>query len=58
MFTRICKSIGAVVFAAFILGVAVSSLIHGNPLVLVVVIATVMLLVALADQDNNKAERM
>lgn len=58
MFTRICKSIGAVVFAAFILGVSVSSLIHGNPLMLVVTIATIMLLVAIADNDNKKSERM
>ena len=58
MFTRICKTIGAVVFAAFILGVSVASLIHGNPLMLVVTIATIMLLVALADHDNKKSERM
>ncbi len=58
MFKRICTSIGAVVFAAFILGVSVASLIHGNPLMIVLVIATIMLLVALADDDNKKSERM
>lgn len=58
MFTRICKNIGAVVFAAFILGVSVASLIHGNPLMLMLVVTTVMLLVALADDDNKKSERM
>ena len=56
MFTRICKTIGAVVFAAFILGVSVASLIHGSPLMIILVITTIMLLVALA--DNKKAERM
>lgn len=58
MFGRICKTIGAVVFASFILGVSVASLVHGNPLMLAVVIATIMLLVALADTDNKKSERM
>lgn len=58
MFKRICKTISAVVFAAFILGVSVASLVHGNPLMLVVVVATIMLLVALADDDNKKSERM
>lgn len=58
MFTRICKTIGAVVFAAFILGVSVASLLHGNPLMIVLVITTIMLLVALADDSNKKSERM
>ena len=58
MFTRICKTISAVVFAAFILGVSVTSLIHGSPLMLMLSIATIMLLVALADTDNKKSERM
>lgn len=58
MFTRICKIISAVVFAAFILGVSVASLVHGNALMIVLAIATVMLLVALADSDNKKSERM
>ena len=58
MFTRFCKTIGAVVFAAFVLGVSVSSLIHGNPLMIAVTIATIMLLVALADSDDKKSERM
>ena len=58
MFTRICKNIGAIVFAAFILGVSVTSLIHGNALMIMLVIATIMLLVALADNDNKKSERM
>ena len=58
MFTRICKTISAAVFAAFILGVSVASLIHGNPLVLVVTIATIALLIALTDDDNKKSERM
>lgn len=58
MFTRICKTIGAVVFAAFILGVSVASLIHGNPLMILLVVTTIMLLVALADSDNKKSERM
>ena len=58
MFTRICKTIGVAVFAAFILGVSVASLVHGNPLMIMLVIATVMLLVALADSDNKKSERM
>ena len=57
MFKHICETIGAVVFAAFILGVSVASLLHGNPLMIMLVIATVMLLVALAD-DDNKSERM
>lgn len=58
MFKRICETIGAVVFAAFILGVSVASLIHGNPLMIVLVITTIMLLVALANDDNKKSERM
>lgn len=58
MFTRICKTIGAVVFAAFILGVSVASLFHGNSLMIMLVITTIMLLVALADSDNKKSERM
>lgn len=58
MFTRICKNIGAVVFAAFILGVSVASLFHGNPLMIMLVVTTIMLLVALADSDNKKSERM
>lgn len=58
MFTRICKTIGAVVFAAFILGVSVASLVHGNPLMIMLVITTVMLLVALEDSDNKKSEVM
>lgn len=58
MFTRICKTISAVVFAAFILGVSVASLFHGNPLMILLVVATIMLLVALADTDNKKSERM
>lgn len=58
MFKRICATISAVVFAAFILGVSVASLIHGNPLMIVVVIATIALLAALADDDNKKSERM
>ena len=58
MFTRICKTIGAVAFAAFIIGASVGSLIHGNPLMIMLVITTIMLLVALADNDNNKSERM
>lgn len=58
MFTRICKTIGAVVFAAFILGVSVASLIHGSPLMLMLIVTTIMLLAALADDDNKKSERM
>lgn len=58
MFTRICKTIGAVVFAVFILGVSVASLFHGNALMILLVITTIMLLVALADCDNKKSERM
>lgn len=58
MFTRICKTIGAVVFAAFILGVSVASLIHGSPLMIMLVVTTIMLLVALTDSDNKKAEKM
>lgn len=58
MFKRICETIGAVTFAAFILGVSVSSLIHGNPLMIMLVVATIMLVVALADNDNKKSERM
>lgn len=58
MFKHICATIGAVVFAAFILGVSVASLIHGNALMIMLVAATLMLLVALADDDNKKSERM
>lgn len=58
MFKRICNAIGATVFAAFILGVSVTSLIHGNPLMIVVTITTIMLLVAIMDDDNKKSERM
>ena len=58
MFKRICNTIGAVVFAAFIFGVSVASLIHGNPLMIILVITTIMLLVALTDNDNKKSERM
>lgn len=58
MFTRICKTIGAVVFAAFILGVSVASLFHGNPLMIMLVVATIMMLVALDDDSNKKSERM
>lgn len=56
MFKHICKTIGAVVFAAFILGASVASLLHGSPLMIMLVITTIILLVALA--DNNKNERM
>ena len=58
MFTRICKTIGAIVFAAFILGVSVASLFHGNALMILLVVTTIMLLVALADDDNKKSGRM
>lgn len=58
MFTRICKTISAVVFAAFILGVSVASLLHGNALMIMLVITTIMLLVALADDNNKKSEKM
>lgn len=58
MFKHICATIGAAVFAAFILGVSVASLIHGNPLMFLMVITTIMLLVALADNNNKKSERM
>lgn len=58
MFKRVCRTIGAVVFAGFILGVSVASLLHGNALMIMLVIATIMLLVALADDDNKKSERM
>jgi hypothetical protein len=58
MFTRICKTISAVVFTAFILGVSVASLFHGNALMIMLIVATIMLLVALADDDNKKSERM
>lgn len=54
MFTRICKAIGAIVFAAFILGVSVASLIHGSPLMILLVVTTIMLLVALAKDIKNK----
>ena len=58
MFTRICETIGAVVFAVFILGVSVGSLIHGNPVMIILIITTIMLLVALADDNDKKSERM
>lgn len=58
MFTRICKTIGAVVFTAFILGASVASLLHGSPLMIMLVITTIALLVALADDNNKKSERM
>ena len=58
MFTRICKTIGAIAFAAFILGVSVVSLFHGNPLMILLIVTTIMLLVALVDDDNKKSERM
>ena len=58
MFKRICTTIGAVVFAAFILGVSVASLLHGNPLMIMLGITAIVLLVALADDDNKKSERM
>lgn len=58
MFKRICKAISAVVLAAFILGVSVASLVHGNPLMLAVIVATIMLLAALADDSNKRSERM
>ena len=58
MFKRICKTIGAVVFAAFILGASAASMLHGNPLMLMLVVTTIMLLVALADDDNKKSEKM
>lgn len=58
MFKHICKTIGVVVFAAFILGVSVASLFHGNPLMVLLTITTIMLLVALADDDNKKSDRM
>lgn len=58
MFTRICTTIGAVVFAAFILGVSVASLLHGNPLMILLVVTAIMLLVVLADDNNKKSERM
>lgn len=58
MFKRICKAIGAIVFAAFILGVSVASLFHGNPLMIMLIVTTIMLLVALVDDDNKKSERM
>lgn len=55
MFKRICATIGAVVFAAFILGASVASLLHGSPLMIMLVITTIALLVALADDDNKKS---
>lgn len=58
MFKRVCRTISAVVFAAFILGVSVASLLHGNALMIMLVITTIMLLVALADDSNKKSERM
>lgn len=58
MFKHICATIGAVVFAAFILGASVASLLHGSPLIIMLVAATLALLVVLADDDNKKSERM
>lgn len=58
MFKHLCATIGAVVFAAFILGASVASLLHGSPLMISLVITTLMLLVALADDDNKKSKRM
>lgn len=58
MFKRICTTVGAVVFAAFILGVSVASLLHGSPLMIMLIITTIALLTALADDDNKKSERM
>lgn len=58
MFKHICATIGAVVFAAFILGVSVASLLHGNCLMISLAITTIMLLVALTDNDNKKSEKM
>lgn len=58
MFKHICATIGAVVFAAFILGVSVASLLHGNALMIMLVITAIALLAALADDDNKKSERM
>ena len=58
MFNHVCRTIGAVVFTAFILGVSVISLFHGNALMIMVVITTIMLLAALTDYDNKKSERM
>lgn len=56
MFKRICTTVGAVVFAAFILGVSVASLLHGSTLMIMLIITTIALLTALA--DDNKSERM
>lgn len=58
MFKHICATIGAVVFAAFILGTSVASLLHGSALMIMLIITTIALLVALADDDNKKSERM
>lgn len=58
MFKHICATIGAVVFAAFILGASVASLLHGSPLMIMLIITTIALLVSLADDDNRKSERM
>ena len=58
MFKHICATIGAVVFAAFILGVSVASLLHGNALMIMLAVMTIALLVALADDSNKKSERM
>lgn len=58
MFKHICATIGAVVFAAFILGASVASLLHGSPLMIMLIITTIALLAALADDDNKKSERM
>lgn len=58
MFKHICATIGAVVFAAFILGASVASLLHGSPLMIMLVVTTVALLAALADDNHKKSERM
>lgn len=58
MFKHICTTIGAVIFAAFILGVSVASLLHGNALMIMLVVTTIALLVVLADDNNKKSERM
>lgn len=57
MFKHICATIGAIVFAAFILGVSVASLLHGNALMIMLIVTTIALLVALADDSNKKSER-
>ena len=58
MFKHICETIGAIVFAAFVLGVSVASLMHGSALMIMLVATAIALLVALADDDNKKSERM